>query len=113
MTTSLHSIKKLSWLLDKSIRLPGGYRIGLDGLIGLIPGVGDVVSGVISGWIIWQARRAGVPRSVMMKMIFNTLLDTLLGSIPIIGDLFDFAFQANSRNIKLLEKHLDQSDSSE
>ncbi|WP_018275192.1 DUF4112 domain-containing protein [Teredinibacter turnerae] len=102
------SAQNLAWLLDKSIPLPGGIRIGLDGVIGLIPGVGDFATGAISLWIIAQAKQLGVPKTVLARMIFNTFLDFTLGSIPLIGDLFDIAFKANMRNLELLQKHLDK-----
>lgn len=96
---------QLSWLLDSSIRLPGGFRIGLDGLIGLIPGVGDVVGGALSAWVFYQANKQGAPKSIQLRMIFNILIDTLLGAIPVVGDLFDFMWKANNRNLALLERY--------
>lgn len=96
---------QLGWLLDSSIRLPGGYRVGLDGIIGLIPGVGDVVGGALSAWVLYQANKLGAPKSLQLRMIFNILIDTLLGAIPLVGDLFDFMWKANSRNLALLERY--------
>lgn len=96
---------QLSWLLDSSIRLPGGFRIGLDGLLGLIPGVGDVVGGALSVWVFYQANKLGAPKSIQLRMIFNILIDTLLGAIPVVGDLFDFMWKANNRNLALLERY--------
>lgn len=101
-------LKKLAWLMDRSVPLPGGLRIGLDGLLGLIPGVGDAVGGTISTWIIFQARRAGAPTSLIVRMLFNMFVDFLVGLVPFAGDLFDFAFKANVRNVRLLEQYLDQ-----
>lgn len=99
-------IRRLAWLMDESVRLPGGWRIGLDGLLGLIPGVGDAMGLATSGYILLRARRFGVPRIVMARMIANVLLDALIGAIPVAGDLFDFAFKANRRNIALMEQYL-------
>lgn len=91
--------------MDKSIRLPGGYRVGLDGLLGLIPGVGDFLASTVSGYIVWQAYQAGVPKSVLLRMLINVAVDLLVGAIPIVGDVFDFVFKANSRNLALLERY--------
>ncbi|TQV71154.1 DUF4112 domain-containing protein [Exilibacterium tricleocarpae] len=95
----------LSWLLDSSIPLPGGYRIGLDGVIGLIPGVGDAIGGGLSAWIFYQAVKLGVPKTVLWRMLANILIDTVVGAIPIVGDLFDFVWKANQKNAELLENH--------
>lgn len=94
--------EKLSWLLDNSIRLPGGYRIGLDGFIGLIPGLGDFVSGLLSSLIIITANQQGVPRTILFRMFINVLIDTVLGSLPLVGDAFDFIWKANQKNSELL-----------
>lgn len=98
-------VERLAWLLDESIRLPGGYRIGVDGLLGLIPGVGDVLGMGASGYIILIARRQGVPRRTLTRMTWNVLVEGLVGSIPVVGDLFDFAWKANTRNLELLRRH--------
>lgn len=103
-----HRLNRLGYLMDKSIPLPGGLRIGLDGLIGLIPGVGDALTSTVSGWIILQARSAGAPTSLILRMLLNVFVDFLVGLIPLAGDLFDFAFKANVRNVRLLEQYLDQ-----
>lgn len=95
----------LAHLLDSSIRLPGGFRIGLDGLLGLVPGVGDVVGGALSTWIFYQANREGAPKSLQLRMIINILIDVFLGAIPVVGDLFDFMWKANNRNLALLERY--------
>lgn len=94
--------QKLSWLLDNSIRLPGGYRIGLDGFIGLIPGLGDFISGLLSSLVIINANQLGVPRTILFRMVINVLIDTVLGSLPLLGDVFDFIWKANQKNSALL-----------
>jgi len=94
--------EKLSWLLDNSIRLPGGYRIGLDGFIGLIPGLGDFISGLLSSLIIIKAQQQGVPRTILIRMFINVLIDSVLGSLPLLGDVFDFIWKANQKNSALL-----------
>lgn len=99
----IRQVQGLAWLLDSSIRLPiVGWRIGLDGLIGLIPGVGDGIAGLMSSYILGQAVRMGTPWTVVARMTLNVVGDTLLGAVPVIGDLFDFVFKANQRNAQLL-----------
>jgi hypothetical protein len=99
-------LERLAWLLDSSIPLPAtGFRIGLDGLIGLIPWFGDVFGGAISSYIIAEAARMGVPKPTLIRMAFNILVETLIGAIPLVGDLFDFAWKANQRNVHLLQAH--------
>lgn len=100
----LNRLRRLAHTLDSSITLPGGYRIGLDGLIGLIPGVGDLAGSALSTYIVVEAARLGVSRLVLVRMMLNVMLETAVGVIPIIGDLFDFAWKANNRNIALLEQ---------
>jgi hypothetical protein len=106
-TDQLRRLKSFSRLLDSSIPLPGGFRIGLDGIIGLIPGFGDVAGGVASSYIIIEAARLGASTTTLLHMVFNVLFESLAGLIPIIGDLFDFIWKANDKNIALLEKQLD------
>lgn len=101
-------LDRLAWWLDQAIRIPGtNFRIGLDGLIGLIPGFGDAASGVISSYIIAEAARLGAPKSTLIRMGFNVVIDTLIGMIPLAGDLFDFVWKANTRNMRLLDEHLE------
>ena len=87
--------------MDRSIPLGGKFSIGLDGLLGLIPGFGDVVGGLVSSFIILQAQRAGIPKATLMRMVANVGIDAAVGSIPLLGDLFDFTFKANTRNLEL------------
>ena len=94
-------------LLDSSIRLPGGYRIGWDGIIGLIPGFGDLAGLALSGWILFGAARLGVSRAALARMGLNVAIEAVVGTIPILGDLFDFAFKANERNVRLAERWLE------
>ncbi len=102
----LERLRAFARLLDSSITLPGGYRIGLDGLIGLVPGIGDTLGGVASGYIILEAARLGASTTSLLRMVFNVLLETLVGLIPLVGDLFDFVWKANERNLALLERQL-------
>jgi hypothetical protein len=99
-------LKRVAWLLDSAIPLPGGYRIGLDGLIGLVPGLGDVVAALLSSYIVVEAARLRVPASVLLRMGLNVALELIIGAVPVAGDLFDFAFKANERNVRLLEASL-------
>lgn len=98
-------VRSLARLLDSAIRIPGtGIRFGLDSVIGLIPGVGDLTGAAMSGYIVLAAARLGVPPSVLAKMVLNLGVDTLVGTIPLLGDLFDVGFRANTRNAALLER---------
>ena len=97
-------LRDLARLLDEAIRIPGtNIRVGLDALLGLLPGGGDIAGGVFSGLIILQAARAGAPTPVLGRMLGNVLADVVIGAIPLLGDVFDVAWRANSRNVRLLE----------
>lgn len=99
-------IRALARWLDTNIELPGGTRIGFDGLIGLIPGIGDTIGALLSFYIVLQAARMGASITTLTRMIGNIMLELFVGSIPVIGDLFDFAWKANVRNIELLDRQL-------
>lgn len=108
-----HSSKQKSWvrieqlsnILDSSIPIgKSGYRIGIDPLIGLIPGIGDPLSALIGSYIIIESARLGASRFTLGKMMINLALDTLLGAVPFLGDIFDFTFKANQRNLMLLKE---------
>jgi len=106
---ALERVDRLSRLLDSRFTLPGtGVTFGYDTLIGLIPGVGDAVTGAISLYIVNEARRAGAPKLLIAQMLANTATDTVFGAIPVIGDVFDFAFKANRKNARLLRRHLEK-----
>lgn len=104
----MRRLRTLSRWLDSAIPLPGGYRIGLDGLFGLIPGVGDPLGGAVSAYIIVEAAQLGASTLTLLRMVFNVLLDAVIGVIPLVGDLFDFAWKANLRNVALLERQIEQ-----
>ena len=94
----------LSHLLDDFIQIPGTHiRFGLDGIIGFIPGAGDIIAGLASTIIIFAAWTRGVPYIVLARMVLNVLIETVVGAIPFVGNLFDIAWRANRRNYKLLE----------
>ena len=97
----------LSYLLDNAIRIPGTrFRIGYDALIGLLPGVGDAAGLVLSAYIVWEAARLGAPVPTLLRMGGNVALETLVGAVPLLGDVFDAAWKANARNMHLLHEHL-------
>ncbi len=97
----------LARLLDDLIRIPGtNIGIGLDPIIGLVPGVGDVIGGLLSSYILMVAAQEGVPASVLTRMLGNIALDSLVGVVPIVGDLFDVGVKSNRRNVDLLERYL-------
>jgi hypothetical protein len=102
----LNRLRALSRLLDERFRLPGTrYRMGLDGLIGLIPGVGDTVGSLLSAYILYEAIKLGVPRRLLLRMAANIGLDTIVGLVPVVGDIFDIAWKANKKNMRLLNDY--------
>lgn len=102
----LELLRRVARALDSALPVPGtSFRFGLDPILGLIPGVGDLVSPLFTVGILFQARDLGVPRIVQLRMIFNVAIDVLTGFVPLIGDLFDFAWKANNLNMALLDRH--------
>jgi hypothetical protein len=100
-------VRALARLLDNAIPIPGtSWKIGLDPIIGLIPGVGDMIGAVLSGYIVLEAVRAEVPTFTLARMLVNVGIDTLLGAVPAVGDVFDAAWKSNVMNVALLERHL-------
>lgn len=105
---SVERLRRLAYLLDDRFSIPGTrYRIGLDGLVGLVPGIGDAVTTVLALYIVLEARRLGVPVAKLARMGLNVGVDAVLGAVPLVGDLFDVAWKANRRNLALLLAHLD------
>ncbi len=103
----LAHISLLAFLLDRAFKVPGtNWRFGLDSLIGLVPGLGDIIGSMIGGYSIFIARQLGAPASIQMRMAMNLAVDGLIGIIPLAGDIFDFAFKAHSRNEALLTQWL-------
>lgn len=99
--------EKLTHFLDDAFQIPGtSLRIGWDTLIGLIPGLGDLITATLSGYLIYEARNLGVSRWVLTRMVGNVVMDSLIGAIPLVGDVFDAFFKSNRRNSRLLKKHL-------
>lgn len=103
----LERYRSFAWLMDESIKLPiVPFRIGLDAVIGLIPGAGDLVLGTMGTYALFVAWRLGAPGPVLARMLGNLGIDTLVGAIPFVGDLFDAGFKANTRNRRVLEAWL-------
>jgi len=100
--------RALTRLLDSAATIPGtGIRFGLDPILGLVPGLGDIAGAVLAGYLVLLAQRLGAPRSVVLRMLANVAVDTAGGTVPLIGDAFDVAFKSSSRNLALLERALD------
>lgn len=109
IAASVARIDALARLMDDLFLIPGtNVRVGLDAMIGLVPIVGDLISQAVSSYIIWEARRLGVSRFTMGRMIANSAVDTLVGMVPFAGDAFDVAFRANRKNLRLLKGHLEK-----
>jgi hypothetical protein len=103
----LDTARLLARLLDNLVPIPGtSYRIGLDPLLGLVPGAGDLVGAVLSTWILVAASRLGAPASVLARMALNVAIDAVVGAVPFAGDLFDAGWKANLRNVRLMEAWL-------
>jgi hypothetical protein len=109
MPRELQRLKSLSRVLDTAIAIPGtNYRFGLDAIVGLVPGIGDAIGAVFALYIVFQAARMGVPKATLARMIGNVGVDTLVGEIPLLGDLFDVGFKSNIKNLALIEQHVDR-----
>lgn len=108
-TTQPHDLKylaRLAKLMDAQFRIPGtDIRFGLDGLIGLVPGVGDLSTFAVSGYMVLLLARNGASGYLLARMVLNILIDAIIGAVPLIGDVFDIAFKANMRNLKLMQEH--------
>jgi hypothetical protein len=107
---SLARLETLAHLMDTAFVIPGiNRRVGLDAVIGLVPVIGDVAGMVISSFIVYEARRLGAPRWLLARMGLNVAFDGLIGAVPVAGDLFDAAFKANRRNVRLLRRWMERS----
>lgn len=108
-SAGLDRIRGLSYLLDNAIPIPGtGYSFGLDPIIGLLPGGGDIVGTLLSAYIVLEAARFRLSVPTMIRMVFNIVLEMVVGTVPVVGDLFDVGWKANAKNLKLLESHLER-----
>ena len=100
-------LQRIAKLMDSQIRVPGlGLKIGADAVLGLVPGVGDILTGAIGAYLIYEAQRLGIPRSAIARMIANIAFDTAIGAIPVFGDIWDFFFRSNDRNMQILARHI-------
>lgn len=103
--THLDRFRRIATALDARFRLPGtGIRVGYDAILGLVPGAGDIISGAIASYGLIAGYRLGAPAAVLFRMLGNIALDTVVGAIPILGDLFDIGWKGNLRNLALLER---------
>jgi hypothetical protein len=106
---ALARVEALARMMDSIVEIPGTkVRIGFDAMLGLVPVIGDLLSQAISSYIIWEARRLGVSRFTMARMIGNSAIDTIVGIVPFVGDAFDVVFRANMKNLALLRAHLEK-----
>lgn len=102
----IEQLRRLARLFDSAFRIPGtGIRFGLDPIVGLVPGIGDLASPILTLLILWHAAALRVPRIVLVRMVLNAAIDAAVGAIPIAGDIFDVAWKANDWNLALLERH--------
>jgi hypothetical protein len=104
-------LDKLATLLDVAFRIPfTKFRFGVDGLIGLAPGLGDIVTTGLSLWIVHEAYQLGVPKPMLVRMLGNVAVDGLIGAVPVAGDVFDVLWRANRRNVRILREHFERED---
>jgi len=102
-------VEAMEMLLERSFVIPGINRpVGLDAIAGLVPVVGDIVAMAMGGYIVWEARNLGLPKWKLLRMAGNVAVDSALGAVPLAGDVFDFFFRSNTRNLKIVRKHLDK-----
>jgi Domain of unknown function (DUF4112) len=101
-------IEAMEALLERAFQLPGGYRVGLDSIVGLVPVLGDVITAAMGAWLIWEAKNLGMSKFHMARMGGNVAFDTALGLIPLAGDAFDFLFRSNTRNLRIVRRWLDR-----
>lgn len=111
--TDPHSVRKrieaMEMLLERSFRIPGvNYPVGLDSLVGLVPVLGDIVTTAMGAYIVWEARNLDMPKWKLWRMAGNVGFDALLGAVPLVGDAADFLFRSNTRNLKIVKRHLDK-----
>jgi len=102
-------VEAMEVVLERSFVIPGiNRRVGLDAVAGLVPVLGDVLTAVMGLYIVWEARNLGLPKWKMARLAGNVLFDSAVGAVPVVGDLFDFLFRSNTRNLKIIKKHLDK-----
>lgn len=102
-------IEAMERLLERAIVIPGINRpVGLDAILGLVPVIGDILAASMGAYIVWEARNLGMPKWQLLRMLGNIAVDSAVGAVPVAGDLFDFMYRSNSRNLKIVQKHLDK-----
>ena len=107
----LKRLDLIARLMDTAVRVPGtNIRFGADSILGLVPGLGDVAAALVALAIVNEARRLGVPNQKLFRMLYNIGLDTLLGTMPVLGDIFDIYFKSNRRNVQLILSHFEHPD---
>lgn len=102
-------LEAMEMLLERSFRIPGvNYPIGLDAIVGLVPVLGDIVTTAMGAYLVWEARNLGLPKWKLWRMGANVAFDTAIGIVPVVGDAADFLFRSNTRNLRIVKKHLDR-----
>lgn len=102
-------IEAMEQLLERSFTIPGvNYPVGLDSIVGLVPVVGDLVTAAMGAYLVWEARNIGLPKWKLWRMAGNVAFDTAIGAIPVAGDAFDLLFRSNTRNLRIVKRHLDK-----
>lgn len=102
-------LEAMEMLLERSFRIPGvNYPIGLDAIVGLVPVIGDIVTTAMGAYLVWEARNLGLPKWKLWRMGANVAFDTAIGIVPLVGDAADFLFRSNTRNLRIVKKHLDK-----
>lgn len=102
-------IEVMEHILENALVIPGTrFRVGLDAILGVVPVLGDLISAAMGAWIVWEARNLGMPKWQLWRMGANVGIDTAIGAIPFVGDAFDLVFRSNSKNLKIIRKHLDK-----
>lgn len=102
-------VEAMEQLLERSFHIPGTkIPFGLDSVVGLVPVLGDIVTAVMGAYMVWEARNLGMSKWQLMRMTANVGIDTALGAIPVVGDAFDLVWRSNSKNLRIIKKHLDK-----
>jgi hypothetical protein len=102
-------VEALELLLERSFHIPGTkIPFGLDSIIGLVPVLGDIVTATMGAYMVWEARNLGMSKWHLIRMAGNVGIDTALGAVPLVGDAFDLVFRSNSKNLRIIKKHLDK-----
>jgi hypothetical protein len=108
---SFERLDKLSTLLDIAFLVPGtNIRFGVEAILRLVPGIGDIAASALSCWVLYEAHQLGVPGIILVRMIRNVLVEGMAGTVPIAGDLFDVGWRANRRNVRLLREYFERED---